>query len=135
MQNLPEPTKRAVVVFPVQMLADVWQPSCLVSFAGTVRHRYRCAECNEQLNLHLRLQMLWPFWRNVQRLYKGQRLLQPGEDPDHPLGFFDKKWAGRGRDYRIHVEPIDIANWCSIPLQSLSSCSQAVRLAALVQRC
>ena len=61
--------------------------------------------------------MLWPFWRKVQRLYTQKRLLQPGEDADHPLGFFDKKWAGRGSQYRTFVEPVDIANWC-LPMPS-----------------
>ena len=56
--------------------------------------------------------MLWPFWKKVQARYTAKMLLQPGQDPDHPLGFFDRTWASRGREYRTLVEPIDIANWC-----------------------
>ena len=49
-------------------------------------------------------------------MYKKKRLLQPGVDPDYPLGFFNKSWAGRGHDYRTYLEPVDIANWCGLSL-------------------
>ena len=45
-------------------------------------------------------------------MYHQKRLLHPGEDPSYPDGFFDKTWAGRGREYRMHAEPVDIADWC-----------------------
>jgi hypothetical protein len=35
----------------------------------------------------------------------GAPVLLPPED------FFTRSWAGRGRDYRMLVEPLDIANW------------------------
>ena len=56
--------------------------------------------------------MLSAWWRKVQTLYKQERLLHPGKDARYPDGFFDKKWAGRGREYRLATEPVDIANWC-----------------------
>jgi hypothetical protein len=28
-----------------------------------------------------------------------------------PEEFFTRSWAGRGRDYRMLVEPLEIANW------------------------
>ena len=61
------------------------------------------------------LQELWTFWRKVQRMYKTHDLLWPGDDPNFPMGFFSKVWAGRGREYRHLVEPLDIANWCAKP--------------------
>ena len=73
------------------------------------------------------LQILWAWWRKVQKLYEQERLLHPGKDSRYPDGFFDKKWAGRGRDYRLATEPVDIANWrgsgshADKPLQVLSS--------------
>ena len=59
------------------------------------------------------LQELWPFWREIQRLYKAHALLWPGDDPNFPYGFFTRSWAGRGRAYRMLAEPVDIANWCA----------------------
>ena len=54
------------------------------------------------------MQELWLFWRKVQRLYKAGLLAQPSADDP---GFFSRSWAGRGRMYRMLVEPLDIANW------------------------
>ena len=53
-------------------------------------------------------QSLWPFWRDVQLKAwpkGGAPVLLPPEE------FFTKPWAGRGREYRMLVEPLDIANW------------------------
>ena len=61
------------------------------------------------------LQELWIFWKKVQRMYKTHDLLWPSDDPNYPNGFFSKVWAGRGREYRHLVEPLDIANWCAKP--------------------
>ena len=61
-------------------------------------------------------------------MYKTHDLLWPGDDPNFPNGFFSKAWAGRGREYRMLVEPLDIANWCASPgccLSPLPSCCQA----------
>lgn len=61
-------------------------------------------------------QALWPFWKKVQKMYNKKRLLHPKEDPDYPDGFFGNSWAGRGREYRMYFEPVDIANWCGFSL-------------------
>lgn len=57
------------------------------------------------------LQELGVFWRKVQRLHKVHGLLRPGDDSSFPYGFFDKRWTWRGKEYRLLVEPLDIANW------------------------
>ena len=49
-------------------------------------------------------------------MYKQKRLWHPNEDIGYPYGFFNKSWAGRGHEYRMYVEPVDIANWCGISL-------------------
>ena len=73
--------------------------------------------------------MLWYYWRKVQKMYNQKRLLQPGDDPAYPDGFFNKTWAGRGREYRMFVEPVDVANWCGgrptwcLLARTSSSCS------------
>ena len=73
-----------------------------------------------------RSQILRSFWRKVQRLYKQNRLLQPDEEPGYPHGFFDRKWAGRGREYRTFVEPVNIANWCWPVVGTQALCSGSV---------
>jgi hypothetical protein len=53
-------------------------------------------------------QSLWPFWRDVQLKAwpeGGAPVLLPPEE------FFTRSWAGRGRQYRLLVEPLEIANW------------------------
>jgi hypothetical protein len=48
------------------------------------------------------LQKLWGFWRDIQHKYN------LGELTDD---FFTPNWIGRGREYRLLVEPLDIANF------------------------
>ncbi|KAK9811796.1 hypothetical protein WJX72_010260 [[Myrmecia] bisecta] len=59
------------------------------------------------------MRALWGFWRHTTKLYLGRHLLHPGDDPARPNGFFSGNWLGRGREYRLLVEPVDIANWYS----------------------
>jgi hypothetical protein len=43
-----------------------------------------------------------------------------------PEEFFTRSWAGRGRDYRMLVEPLDIANWY---IQVCGRCTRQARAA------
>jgi hypothetical protein len=48
-------------------------------------------------------QALKLFWRKVCLFYKGE--------PRHLKDYWTETWSGRARDYRLLVEPVDIANW------------------------
>ena len=47
------------------------------------------------------IQTLCTFWRDIQALYKDKTNIFEGS----------KSWAGRGKEYRMLCEPIDILNW------------------------
>lgn len=52
------------------------------------------------------MQVLWGFWKRVQDSYKHGILTD--------TNFFtteNRAWTGKGRAYRMLVEPLDIANW------------------------
>ena len=82
--------------------------------------------CRRSASVHAvaHLQILWAWWRKIQKLYKQERLLHPGKDAQYPSSFFDKKWAGRGRDYRMAAEPVDIANRHAAPPPHALACAQ-----------
>ena len=77
-----------------------------------LKFQLSCCDCSPHqrrfLSTFPHVQELWLFWRKVQRLYEAGLLAQPSADG---LGFFSGSWAGRGRTYRMLVEPLDIANW------------------------
>jgi hypothetical protein len=96
------------------------------------------------------------FWRSVKKAYETNELLKPGQKepwrnwfqwvehypqlgfkpPELDPGFFTHRWAGRGKDYRQRIEPLDIANWYYRSVQRDicdpdTSSSKATRVAAI----
>lgn len=47
------------------------------------------------------------FWKDVRDLYKARKLTADGGDFFSPK----KRWFRLGNEYRVLLEPLDIANW------------------------